>query len=556
MILANLGRDFLPVPLYALFNSGFALAALLCFLSASLRILDGRPPLRRWLVLGGLSLAIVFGLALAGLPRPPRALVFSLAGTLLCLDGARVYRAQTRAIQLREGPGIFLATYAIASLGFLVRSLYYALATFFPDLAIQDSLVDAFSTMFHLFIFTASDLGLIIILMTRTEREFVGKVMEAGNRSNELQILYDAFSETAGTLSLDELLPRVLDFIERRLGANAAAIFLRPFEGEDLVLLGQRGLDEREISLLFHPDPETSVAGRAYHGGRPVISDLMDWVDPDLRSISASRGLNAVAGFPLDDGRPGQGSLTVAFRDAAALDEAKVSMLTTFALQVGIMVRSANLHAKLTRANSRLRELASTDALTGIANRRAAIQALDRELALARRTGSQVVTIMIDIDHFKQFNDLNGHECGDFVLARTAAIIADTVRATDTASRWGGEEFLVILGDTGEEGAVGLGERIRRSVEAAIWDYEGKRLSVTVTVGVAVSPPEAGGDAVIALADAALYEGKRNGRNRVALCSATTGVALPEEAGEIETLPFADNPKGRDGGILDLEPLD
>ena len=122
---------------------------------------------------------------------------------------------------------------------------------------------------------------------------------------------------------------------------------------------------------------------------------------------------------------------------------------------------------------------------------------------------------MCDIDRFKLFDDTHGHDCGDYVLANTATLIMESVRATDLAARWGGEEFLVILGQGEEPGIAALAERIRHRVEAAVWEYAGKCLSVTVTLGVAICPPLTDREAVISLADAVMYEGKHSGRNRV-----------------------------------------
>jgi diguanylate cyclase (GGDEF)-like protein len=225
----------------------------------------------------------------------------------------------------------------------------------------------------------------------------------------------------------------------------------------------------------------------------------------------------------------------VSFRDEAALDEVRNSLFETMGRQLGSVVRAAILHAELERANARLDILASTDALTHLPNRRTALRVLEREIARAKRSGGKIAVIMCDIDHFKLFNDRHGHDCGDYVLVRTANLIAESLRATDLASRWGGEEFLLILGSADPEGVIGLAERIRKRIQSAVMEYEGLRLSVTITLGVAICSPELGGDAAIAKADEALYEGKRLGRNRVGV-SLERDLPSLDSASELEAV--------------------
>jgi diguanylate cyclase (GGDEF)-like protein len=172
-----------------------------------------------------------------------------------------------------------------------------------------------------------------------------------------------------------------------------------------------------------------------------------------------------------------------------------------------------------------LERLATTDALTGVANRREALAALARALEGAARTGRPVALLMIDVDRFKRVNDDHGHEAGDRVLAAVANRCRTGLRVVDTCGRVGGEEFVVVLPDTDARGATVAAERLREAVERAPIDPVG----VTVSVGVAVHPPRASGDgsvraadaaareaeALLRRADAALYRAKALGRNRV-----------------------------------------
>ncbi len=154
---------------------------------------------------------------------------------------------------------------------------------------------------------------------------------------------------------------------------------------------------------------------------------------------------------------------------------------------------------------------AMTDALTGLANRRAADHALERELARARRQGTPLSVALLDIDHFKSINDRFGHEAGDVVLERIAGVLAREARITDTVARWGGEEFLAVLpGDAA--GATAFCERVRAALASGPLDEFGR---VTLSAGVALVAGTEGVREALRVADARLYDAKRSGRDRV-----------------------------------------
>ena len=141
-------------------------------------------------------------------------------------------------------------------------------------------------------------------------------------------------------------------------------------------------------------------------------------------------------------------------------------------------------------------------------------------IAVAERSDSPFAVGVLDVDHFKQFNDSYGHDAGDRVLQAVARVIRDSLRPGDVAGRWGGEEFLVVLPSTGLEDAAHVVERIRKSVEATDVLWDGRSLSVTMSAGVSAYPEVVRNAAgVVTSADAALYRAKRGGRNLVALAA-------------------------------------
>jgi diguanylate cyclase (GGDEF)-like protein len=186
----------------------------------------------------------------------------------------------------------------------------------------------------------------------------------------------------------------------------------------------------------------------------------------------------------------------------------------------------------------RVASQASTDSLTGLANR----WTFDEELALewrrAERIGDPLGLILLDIDNFKSVNDTHGHQAGDDILRRVGQVLADSVRHADLAARYGGEEFGVVLPETDLAGAVELAERLRAALEAEVVELaDGSRLSVTASFGAAVKGDLPGGEELVAAADEALYEAKRAGKNRVAPTSAREPAADAQRPAERRRRP-------------------
>lgn len=169
------------------------------------------------------------------------------------------------------------------------------------------------------------------------------------------------------------------------------------------------------------------------------------------------------------------------------------------------------LASQLREVVSKLEDAARTDSLTGVLNRRALDDVLERELARARRAKRPTALIMVDLDRFKRYNDRHGHPAGDDALRVAALAIEASTRATDSVARLGGEEFAVVVPESDTAGAMVVAERIRRSVEL---EFSGEEPEVTASCGVA-SYPEDGLErpALLAAADRALYAAKARGRN-------------------------------------------
>lgn len=167
---------------------------------------------------------------------------------------------------------------------------------------------------------------------------------------------------------------------------------------------------------------------------------------------------------------------------------------------------------KLRVANELLQALATTDGLTGLKNYRTFKERLSEEFDRAKRYHLRLSIILLDVDHFKQFNDTHGHPAGDEVLRRVAKLLTASTRSTDFVARYGGEEFAVLLSFTHHEAACALAERTRAAIQDTQWELR----AVTASIGVAiVGEATPTSDALVKLADTALYRSKEAGRNRV-----------------------------------------
>ncbi len=175
---------------------------------------------------------------------------------------------------------------------------------------------------------------------------------------------------------------------------------------------------------------------------------------------------------------------------------------------LGYSLRSASM-----RAEWDMEQLAITDALTGLYNRRKMYEMMQQETTRLQRNGKPGVLVMADIDLFKPINDQYGHDCGDYVLKEVSLLLLETLRRQDVLSRWGGEEFMLLLPETDIEGAVKVIEVLRETIAAHVFEYQSQSISITMTFGMEVFDDSRPIEMVIKRADQLLYKGKEQGRN-------------------------------------------
>ena len=208
--------------------------------------------------------------------------------------------------------------------------------------------------------------------------------------------------------------------------------------------------------------------------------------------------------------------LFVELNEDIALAQIRETLLFNLLISFAVTLLIVGLsHVTLARYHRRIEQAATTDKLTGLLNRHAASALVDKLLASQRRQRQPFTILLADIDHFKQINDRHGHSTGDQVLSNAARIFRESLRGSDFAVRWGGEEFLIVLQNcTGEQGQQ-VAEKIRAAFAAARLCTTLPELHATISIGVSEYKPGEHPEQTVSRADRALYRAKAEGRNRV-----------------------------------------
>jgi diguanylate cyclase (GGDEF)-like protein len=262
---------------------------------------------------------------------------------------------------------------------------------------------------------------------------------------------------------------------------------------------------ESELALAARSGAEIVRAPREARGSLPVGAPGELWLHPP----------RALIALPLATQAGAVGALAVWTSIRGRFDTGALDLLRTVAPYAALQLEQAMEYG-------RLHETAERDPLTGLRNRRAFDRALAREAARLERYGHPIGLLAVDIDHFKQINDRFGHEAGDAVLKDLAGLLESCIRDVDVAARFGGEEFVVLLPETDLAAARDVAERLRTSVESMKKEWSGEPLPIRISVGASAAPtcvPDP--KLLVRSADAALYQAKREGRNRVATAAST-----------------------------------
>lgn len=347
---------------------------------------------------------------------------------------------------------------------------------------------------------------------------------EARHRARLLELVAGITRAAMEAGRLQRLLDRVVESVHREFPPLHAAILLVDLEREMFQETARAGGGRFSILKGSWWPLARGVVGRCVRTGQPqLVLDVH--ADPDY--VPASDRVTAEYAVPVVFQGRILGVLNLESRGAEVFAPENLTVFQMLADQLAGAIHLAAMNRALEEANERLRQangrlerLSLTDALTELPNRRHFDEVLQREWRRARRAGSALSAVMVDLDFFKAFNDSYGHAEGDECLRRVARTLrAGMRRAGDVVARYGGEEFVVLLPDTTPAHAASLAERLRARVESlgVAHRLSGVGSVVTCSAGVSTALPAEGGTAKMLLeeADRALYLAKRDGRNRV-----------------------------------------
>jgi two-component system cell cycle response regulator len=354
-------------------------------------------------------------------------------------------------------------------------------------------------------------------------REVSEALVESREEAKSRRELVDILHEVTGELSPEEIFRILARRVARALDISRCSVILaRP--GDELGVVATAfdnpGLRNFPIRLERYPEIRAAL-----DHGTPVLVEegVSNPLYGEIRKVWEAEGLtvpvsSAIAlPFTLDRTQLGVFFLRTSGSEPP-LSHHDIEFADTVIRAAVAAIQRAQL-LETTRADkARLEALATTDAVTTLLNRRALVDRLSHEMERARRYGTPLALLMVDLDHFKDINDTHGHLVGDEALREVARVLHSAVRNVDIVARYGGEEFAIVLPETSNEGAVAFAERVRERVAEHVFANERlPSLRITVSVGVA-SVPSADIESVedfFARSDEALYRAKAGGRNQV-----------------------------------------
>lgn len=330
---------------------------------------------------------------------------------------------------------------------------------------------------------------------------------EEVNRNRQLNALHDASTALLAILDLEDLLGRILDAAQTAIPAAETGVLylVAPSTGR-LEVRATSGFKDPRIRRTGQL--HNSHARRAMRERQPLL--LRDTAQlTGMEAGQESEAFRSAIFAPLTMGAEVLGTLSLSSATPSAFRESDLQLLVSFAATTTAALHNAMLHAEL-------QKVAITDPLTGLYNRRGLLELGRREIERFERFGTPLSAIMLDIDHFKQVNDTYGHSVGDQVLRGLADRCRTLVRLVDILGRYGGEEFVVVLPETDLFQAAAVAERLRRAIEEQPFETEQGPITITTSLGVSRARQNLSSlVGLIEQTDAALYQAKQNGRNRV-----------------------------------------
>lgn len=326
-----------------------------------------------------------------------------------------------------------------------------------------------------------------------------------------LKILLEMSREISSQIPIRTVIKRLSLRLRQLLSADECSIMILDDSRKELAFSESSGLTRWELENIRFRVGEGVAGWVARHKKPLLIADC----SADERFVAIpnqKRPMISMICVPLVIKKRAIGTVSLTTR-------VKGHVFSELELELAVLLSA---HISLALENNRLYEISVSDGLTNLYNRRYLEQRLAKEISYARRFRKPLTIVMTDVDFFKKLNDTYGHQAGDEALRQVSDTLTSALRDYDVVARYGGEEFAVILLSTPRQRGASTAERLRQAVEDIEIRFRGQRLKVTISLGVASFPEDSDDpDELIGLADKALYEAKRRGRNQVCLFEGT-----------------------------------
>ena len=407
---------------------------------------------------------------------------------------------------LKEMPGnlkdgLFERYVQVVETGTLMDTEFYyehdGIASWFQNIAVK--LGDGFAVTFR----DITNIKRSEQELQEVNKQLEERVEELKQRNAEMILLSEISDFLQACLTIEEACTTITTLVQSLFPDCSGGIFITTNSRNCLEMVTSWG-NPLYSETMFHPKDCWALRRGRVHwiasDRQELLCNHIDHQHPPLEALC----------IPMIAQGETLGLLYLSTSKAHRLNDTRQQLARTVAEQVGMAI--ANLTLRETLQNQSIR-----DSLTGLFNRRYLEEFLNQEIHQATRNQYSVGIIMIDIDHFKQFNDTLGHDAGDFVLQEIGKLLKNIIRASDVACRYGGEEMTLILPESSLEDTYLKAEKVREAIAELKLNYEGKNIEgLTASFGVACFPDQGiTGNSVIQAADAALYRAKAAGRNQV-----------------------------------------
>lgn len=359
---------------------------------------------------------------------------------------------------------------------------------------------------------------LSISILSKMASHIENQQHDAVTLKNDFALVLDILKQLSAKRTTHEILYVFTEQIASTVSTDRCSV-VRIWENDDearvLASHEDASVDDVAISLEKYPELQATLETST----KVIINNVS--ADPRVASVSGQLnelGITAILVVPIVMFNENVGTFLLRIvRKGGAFSQREVDFCSIVSEAASNAIERADLFETIQKTNRSLERLATTDALTGLHNRRYFISRLEEEIARSVRYFVPMCCLLVDVDHFKLVNDTHGHLIGDQVLKGVATRITETVRANDVVARYGGEEFVILLPQTELAGALNQSQRILERVSSGTYEGLPDDSVMTVSIGIAVhrTKEAISTDELIKKADVALYEAKNSGRNKL-----------------------------------------